>query len=140
MFINGIRAKYLSKKRGQEDLIMILLPLKFVCCVRRKALHKNGRKFGYESPAELQTFEASKSLIHAAEIRNDAWVILAIKDQHLIALEVKSHKSCFRDYINAKTLDRIKIKNEQENEKMSIYDKAFDRVVKIVRDTVVDCS
>ena len=109
-------------------------------CQKTKTLPKDGRTSGYESLAELQTFEASKTLIDAAEIRNDARVLLAIKDQDLIALDVKYHKSCYRDYTNAKTLDRIKIKNEQENEKMSIYDKAFDRIVKVVRDTVVDGS
>ena len=105
-------------------------------CQITKALRKDGRTCGYESLAKLQTFEASKTLIYAAEIRNDARVLLAIKDQDLITLEVKYHKSCYGDYTNAKTLDRIKIKNEQENEKMSIYDKAFDRIVNVVRDGI----
>ena len=105
-------------------------------CQITKALRKDGRTSGYESLAKLQTFEASKTLIYAAEIRNDARVLLAIKDQDLITLEVKYHKSCYGDYTNAKTLDRIKIKNEQENEKMSIYDKAFDRIVNVVRDGI----
>ena len=86
-------------------------------CQKTKALRKDGRTSGYESLAELQTFEASKTLIDAAEIHNDARVLLAIKDQDLIALEVKYHKSCYRDYRNAKTLDRIKVKNEQESKK-----------------------
>ena len=101
----------ISKKRGQEDLIMILLPLKIVCCVRRQ------KTSGYVSLAELQAFEASKTLIYAAEIRNDAKVLPAMKDQNVMVLEVKYHGNCYRDYSNAKTLDRIKIKNKQENEK-----------------------
>ena len=129
-----------EKKSKRSDPTTIEIFFCVCVCEKTKALRKDGRTSGYESLAELQAFEASKTLKDAAEIRNDASVLLVIKDKGSIALEVKCHKSCFKDYTNAKNLDRIKIKNEQENEKMSIYDKAFERIVKIVKDAMVDGS
>ena len=111
-------------------------------CQKTKTVRKDGRISGYEVLSDLQTFEAADTLIDAAEICDDERVLLAIKDQDLVAIEVKYHKSCYRNYTNAKTLERIKMKNEQASEQKSIYDKAFafDKIAKIVKDTVVDGS
>lgn len=49
----------------------------------------------------------SASLIKAAEIRNDNRLLLNIQHQDTIAMEIKYHRSCYKDYVRQRELDKL---------------------------------
>ena len=48
-----------------------------------------------EKLTQCQTFRSGKTLLSAAEKRGDMHIVVQLKNQDVIALEIKYHKSCF---------------------------------------------
>ena len=61
----------------------------------------------YEPLTSLETMTASENLLQAAKIRRDHRVSLAIEGQDLVAIEVKYHRSCYREYTRKRNLENL---------------------------------
>lgn len=47
------------------------------------------------------------TLLKAARIRNDKHILLQIESQDSIALKIKYHRSCYKDYVRQETLNKF---------------------------------
>ena len=77
----------------------------------------------------LETMIASENLLSAAKIRRDHRVSLAIEWQDLVAIEVKYHRSCYREYVgkrNLENLARNNVKEESTSGNRAEYERAFN--------------
>ena len=71
----------------------------------------------------------STSLIKAAQIRNDTRLLLNINAQDTIAMEIKYHRSCYKDYVRQRELDRLEEQNcRDEDTGAEGYSKAFQKL------------
>ena len=65
-------------------------------------------------------------------------MIVAIEHQHVVAIEVKYHRSCYASYTSQKTLDAILKSDETESRKQrSEYDTAFEKLAAYITENVV---
>lgn len=103
---------------------------------------KNKMKKGTRSrePLTLNMTEcASITLMNAAQIRNDKRLLKEIKDQDTIALEIKYHKTCYRDYVRPNSLENIERQNcEEEDATNRSYNSAFDKIKELVKSEVIE--
>lgn len=61
--------------------------------------NKYSKQFKDNEPlTNLETIQASETLVEAARKRNDERILLAVEGKDLIALEVKYHRTCYKGY------------------------------------------
>ena len=73
--------------------------------------------------------------LNAAKVRQDERVlIVATEREDVVAIKVKCHRSCYKDYTSKKTLGQI-AKRQEKN--CSIYDVAFESIERIVEERVM---
>ena len=103
------------------------------CAICQKVKIKKGTKS--REPLTLNLTKcASASLSNAAQIRNDERLLKEIHGKDTIALEIKYHKSCYRDYVRQSSLDSLEKQNcEEEDTVNSSYNIAFEKLRKLVR-------
>lgn len=83
----------------------------------------------------------SASLLKAAQIRDDERVLLHIKGQDTIALEVKYHRSCYKEYVHQETLSKLEDQNcQNEDSTTTSYQGAFDCLSAYVQNEIISSA
>lgn len=110
------------------------------CAICQKDKMKKGTRS--REPLTLNmTGTASSSLTTAAQIRNDERLLKEIRGQDTIALEIKYHKSCYRDYVRLNSLENDERQNcEEEDAASGSYNRAFNKIKEVVRMKVLQDS
>lgn len=90
-----------------------------VICQKDRKSAKNRRV--NENLVTCSTDEARLNLIRAAEIRQDSGICTCLQDTDFIALKVKYHRTCYKNFINKDQLQRIPLQHRlktdiQQNE------------------------
>ena len=61
--------------------------------------NKYSKRFKDNEPlTNLETIQASETLVEAARKRNDERILLAVEGRDLVAMEVKYHRTCYKGY------------------------------------------
>ena len=111
------------------------------CAICQKEKFRNTRGKGTRCRETLtlnMTDCGSASLLKAAQIRDDRRLLLQIQGQDTIAIEIKYHKSCYKEYVRPETLARLEEKNcEKEDLSNDSYSRAFTKVKEFVQDAVL---
>ena len=111
------------------------------CAICQKEKFRNTRRKGTRCRETLtlnMTDCGSASLLKAAQIRDDRRLLLQIQGQDTIAIEIKYHKSCYKEYVRPGTLARLEEKNcEKEDLSNDSYSRAFTKVKEFVQDAVL---
>ena len=94
---------------------------KCAICKTEKSDSKDRRR--KEKLTLCETVQAGRTLFEAAKLRGDQRLIVALRDQDPIAIELCYHRTCYRMYTNTKQIEVIK--NNQEGKLESQYDDAF---------------
>ena len=94
---------------------------KCAICQTEKSDSKDRRR--KEKLTLCETVQAGRTLFEAAKLRGDQRLIVALRDQDPIAIELCYHRNCYRMYTNTKQIEVIK--NNQEGKLESQYDDAF---------------
>ena len=86
---------------------------KCIICQREKNQKKGTKR--YEPLSNCETYQASWTLLNAAKVRQDERIIVAIEREDVVAIEVKYHRSCYKDYTskNDSWSDRKKDKGKK---------------------------
>ena len=92
------RSSPLKRKKRSGETTVILFPNRCMKCTSSRPLKVKGKK---QDLRVLQTFSSCRMVKRAAELQNDADMLLAIKDQELIAREFKMHPQCYKEYTRA---------------------------------------
>ena len=71
-----------------------------------------------EKLTQCETITAGKLLL-AAELRNDEQILLHIRGQDLVALEIRYHLSCYQTYI------KFLSKQQKEGAEQNIYQEEY---------------
>jgi len=85
----------------------------------------------HEDPVNFCKFQnisdfGSHSLLRAAQIRNDEKILTKVQGQNTIAIEVRYHRTCYKDYVRSEILTRLENENcELEDDSNAGYDNAF---------------
>ena len=79
----------------------------------------------------LETMIASENLLPAAKIRRDHRVSFTIEWQDLVAIEVKYHRSCYREYARKRNLENL-ARNNAEEESKSGYRAEYERLFTVL--------
>ncbi|XP_070538664.1 uncharacterized protein [Ptychodera flava] len=80
---------------GKRRSVHVLPPMCLIC---RSVKRMNDRKTGKRIEEKLTSCETGESLLKAAEVRQDEELLVQIRGQDLVSIEVKYHKSCYRNY------------------------------------------
>ena len=94
----------------------------------------------YEPLTSLETMTASENLLQAAKIRRDHRVSLAIEGQDLVAIEVKYHRSCYREYTRKRNLENLARYNAEEESTSGYrteYERAFNVLSKYIEEKII---
>ena len=83
----------------------------------------------------------STSLTTAAQIRNDTRLLLHINNQDTIAMEIKYHPSCYKEYVRQRELERLEDQHCREEDTDGVgYSKAFQRLKTIIDEEILKNS
>ena len=108
---------------------------KCIICQKDKINKTSGSR--YEPLSDLQMLKASNTLKNAATIRYGQRILLEISGKDLVAIEVKYHRSCYQSYTPPKTLERIRLKDNQSRH-LSGCDGAFESLSEYVQQKIVN--
>ena len=111
---------------------------KCAICQKDKAKHRNVRGARTRESLTLNISEfGSAALVKAAHIRNDTRMLLHIEGQDTIAMEIKYHRSCYKEYVRPKHLVKLEEQNcKEEDDKTESYNKAFIKIKDFVEEEV----
>ena len=111
------------------------------CAISQKDKVKNayGKGVRTREPLTLNISEfGSATLIKAARIWNDSCMLLHIDGRDTIAMEIKYHRSCYKNYVHPKQLAKLEEQNCQEEDAGTEgYDRAFGKVKEFVEKEVI---
>ncbi len=128
-------------KRSRRSLLTPGLKEKeercFAC--REKVKYLPDKK-NQEKLLKVETKDVADNIVDAAEVRNDERVKLDLAGRDPIAIEIQYHRSCYANYINPKTLDRIKGKGPDSAKVPSsvLYQNATDHVLNVIAVNVLE--
>ena len=74
-------------------------------------------------------------MLNAAKVRQDERIIVAIEREDVVAIEVKYHRSCYKDYTSKK--DSWSDRKKDKGKNCSIYDVAFESIERTVEERVM---
>ena len=111
------------------------------CAICQKEKIKTKRAKTRE-PLTLNISEfGSMSSNTAAQIRNDTRLLLHINDQNTIAMEIKYHRSCYKEYVRQRALKRLEDQHcMEEDTDGEGYSKAFQKLKTIIEDNTLKNS
>ena len=90
---------------------------KCAICQKDKVKKAYGKGARTREPLTLNISEfGSATLIKAARIRNDSRMLLHIDGRDTIAMEIKYHRSCYKNYVHPKQLAKLEEQNCQEED------------------------
>ena len=102
------------------------------CIICQRDKFKRGTRSREPLTQNISDF-GSQSLLRAAQIRNDERILTNIQGQDTIAIEVRYHRTCYKDYVRSKTLTRLETENCQlEDDSNAGYDNAFKTLSEFV--------
>ena len=112
---------------------------KCAICQKDKAKKAYGKGARTRETLTLNITEfGSATLIKAARFRNDSRMLLHIDGRDTIALEIKYHRSCYKNYVHPKQLAKLEEQNCQEEDAgTGGYDRAFGKVKEFVEKEVI---
>ena len=112
---------------------------KCAICQKDKAKKAYGKGARTRETLTLNITEfGSATLIKAARFRNDSRMLLHIDGRDTIALEIKYHRSCYKNYVHPKQLAKLEEQNCQEEDAgTGGYDSAFGKVKEFVEKEVI---
>ena len=112
---------------------------KCAICQKEKIKTKGART---REPLTLNISEfGSMSFNTAAQIRNDTRLLLHINDQDTIAMEIKYHRSCYKEYVHQRVLERLEDQHcMEEDTDGEGYSKAFQKLKTIIKDDILKNS
>ena len=112
---------------------------KCAICQKDKVKKAYGKGARTREPLTLNISEfGSATLIKAARIRNDSRMLLHIDGRDTIAMEIKYHRSCYKNYVHPKQLAKLEEQNCQEEDAGTEgYDRAFGKVKEFVEKEVI---
>ena len=80
----------------------------------------------------------SATLIKAAQIWNNSRMLLHIDGRDTIAMEIKYHRSCYKNYVHPKQLANLEEQNyQQEDARTEVYDRAFGKLKEFFEKEVI---
>eukprot|EP00112_Aurelia_sp_Birch-Aquarium-sp1_P021922 Seg6008.1 transcript_id=Seg6008.1/GoldUCD/mRNA.D3Y31 product="hypothetical protein" protein_id=Seg6008.1/GoldUCD/D3Y31 len=94
-----------------------------------------------QSLKQLQTFSSCQSIRDAAQLRNDADMLLKIADQDLIVKEFKMHPVCYKEYVRICSKQSILETDASTNEadkKPAQSSTDFESVSKFIEHFIID--
>ncbi|XP_044165466.1 uncharacterized protein LOC122949420 [Acropora millepora] len=111
---------------------------KCIVCQKDKVKRAYGKGARTREPLTLNISEfGSTTLIKAARIRNDSRMLLHIDGQDTIAIEIKYHRSCYKNYVNPNQLAKLEEENcQREDDESEGYNRAFDKIKEFVEKEV----
>jgi hypothetical protein len=119
--------------RSQQPVFM---KEKCIICQQHKFLKTHAKT--REKLAQNISEYGSSAILRAAQIRNDTRVLLQIEGKDTIALEIRYHRSCYKDYVRQETLTKLEDKScEIEDSSTECYKIAFEEVHKFVQREVI---
>ena len=84
---------------------------KCIICQQDKFVKKQNHAKTREALTQNISEYGSSAILRAAQIRNDTIVLLHIEGKDNIALEIKYHRSCYKDYVRQETLSKLEDKS-----------------------------
>ena len=87
-----------------------------IICQKGKVKKNKGKARTRERLTQNTSEHGRASLLKAARIRCDERVLLQIEGQDTIALEIKYHRSCYKDYVRQETLSKLEDQNCQNED------------------------
>ena len=107
-------------------------------CQKDKTKREQSREARTREPLSLNISEfGSAALIRAAQIRNDSRLLLHIEGKDTIAMDIKYHRSCYKNYVRPKQLAKLEEQNcLEEDERSESYNNAFIKVKEFVGEDV----
>ena len=118
-----------SNVRGSRSANPAKLPDWCIFCQQKlRRIGKNP-----ENLTQCLTTQASQKLMKAAENKEDHNILLQIRGQDLIAIEVKYHKSCYKSYTR-----NVKSRKQEDSEGDDGYQSAFTQLVAVVQEKIID--
>lgn len=111
---------------------------KCIVCQKDEVKRAYGKGARTREPLTLNISEfGSTTLIKAARIRNDSRMLLHIDGQDTIAIEIKYHRSCYKNYVNPNQLAKLEEENcQREDDESEGYNRAFDKIKEFVEKEV----
>lgn len=110
---------------------------KCVICQKEKINRTRGMARTREPLTQNISEYGSATLLKAATIREDKSVLLQIEGQDTIALEIKYHRSCYKEYVRQENLAKIEEKSCQVEDSTDSYRHAFQEVGDYVQSEVI---
>ena len=136
------RPSPLKRKKRTGETLGILFPNRCMKCTSSRPLKVKGKK---QDLRVLQTFSSCRMLKRAAELQNDEEMLLAIKDQDLIAREFKMHPQCYKEYTRvcskqSTRANQPEVSNDNEDETSTSQKTKtnFESVCAFVQQHVID--
>lgn len=115
---------------------------KCAICQKDKVQSSNSKGARTREPLTLNISEfGSATLIKAAQIRNDSRMLLHTDGRDTIAMEIKYHRSCYKNYVHPKQLAKLEEQNCQEEDgRTEGYNKAFGKIKEFVEKEVLTAA
>lgn len=126
-------------KRLSRSQVEVFDKNKCAICQREKKSYNKTKGTRCKEALSLNMTDSGRdSLMKAAQIRDDSRLLLQIRAEDTIALELKYHKSCYKDYVRQETLSKYEEQNcQKEDAANDGYDRAFNKVKEYVQDAVI---
>ena len=124
--------------RGSRSQMQSFSVKKCIICQTDKVVKTKGKARTREPLTQNISELGSASLLRAARIRNDERVLLQIEGRDTIALEIKYHRSCYKEYVRHETLSRLEDQNcQKEDTSTTSYKKAFTSLADYVQNEII---
>ena len=115
--------------RGSLSAIPAKLPDRCIFCQQKlRRIERN-----CENLIQCLTTQASQKLMKVAENKEGHNILLQIRGQDLIAIEVKYHKSCYKSYTR-----NVKSRKQEDSKGGDGYQSAFTQLVAVVQEKIID--
>ena len=103
---SGENGQPLSKRicRSQSEGFDIQ---KCIICQKEKTIRQSNGSRKKETLSQNISEYGSATLLRAAQIKKDRQILLQIEGQDTIALEIKYHRSCYKNYVKQETLTKL---------------------------------
>ncbi|XP_072027761.1 LOW QUALITY PROTEIN: uncharacterized protein [Amphiura filiformis] len=106
--------------RSSSTVIAHVLPqISIICCKKDKWLKHQGKTVR-DKYSKCETYSAGR-LLEAARQKEDERILLHVEGKDLIAIEVRYHQSCYKDYVRFLTREERKDDGESP-----FYNKAYN--------------
>ena len=113
-----------------------ILPAECIICRRVQwIINRQDRK---RHAAPLVTCERINAdvFLKAAELRNNSRILTQIRGKDLVAIEVRYHKSCYREFVRCIT-DKARRTKDVHDESHELYNSSFQHLCDVVQKRII---